>query len=65
MKSLGEKLWTQIESVQGFAFISDDMCERSDSFVAPRLRAALKYQREGARIMARLLREYKESGGRG
>ncbi len=58
--SLGRKLWTQIESAQGFAFISDDLCTRSDKYIIPRLRGALKYQRKGVRIMERLLKEYEE-----
>lgn len=63
MKTLGEKLWSRIETAQGFAFISDDLCERDDEYVANHLRAALRWQRKGVQIMARLLREYEARHG--
>jgi hypothetical protein len=68
MGKLGEELWKEIETVQGFAFISDDLCLRSDAYILPRLRGALKYQRKGVRIMEKLLRKYdspRDSGKEG
>ena len=59
--TLGQKLWNRIERPQGKAFIGDIVTEWSDESVAIVIRKALVYQREGVRVMARLLGEYEKA----
>jgi hypothetical protein len=59
-KKLGEKLWKQIETPQGYAYISDALCEMSDELVIEVAEIALTQAEKVVRILKKFLKDNKE-----
>jgi hypothetical protein len=57
-QNLGEKLFLEIQSAQGFAFISDACEEWDDVLVMARARDALKWELECVKILRKFIHEH-------
>lgn len=55
---IGQRLWEELETPQGFSFVSDAMISMSDAEVLNFVRANLGNVRKVARVFSRVAREY-------
>lgn len=60
---LADELFTEIETAQGYAFVSDGETFPTKAQFFARVRGRLEYQKAGVEIMRKFLRKHKQLPG--
>lgn len=61
MAKVGKKLWAEVETPQGFSFVSDDICNWPDEQVVDFVKRNLANVRLVARIFGKIDRQWSQA----